>query len=440
MKTSKHSSRSGLAMVAVTVVSLLSSMIVVSLLYRLRVENFAADTGNGSRQAWEVAKIGLYRAADLVRRDWANTRLWMNNPGLFKSQFVQDDGRDRWYFTIYVPGDEDKSLSNGVSERHRHGLRDESARFNLFGVDSAIVENIPGMTPDAVADLETRLGPPVSEGSFLAAPYEPAFALAGTRGARVATMADLSRQADSPRLEGFYDQLALETYLTTFGVRSALDGRGRLQIDINHDVENLARLDVPNQAIEYIAAERRVSESPIAFGHPIELLGAEITVNDANGDEKVLESGINVEHLDELLDRCTAVPYDRYIDSTVNVNTASARVLALVPGIDESLAQSIVTTRTDLSPEDRRSAAWLVESGLMTVEDFKTTVPWLCARGFQYRLRVVGFGLPSGIYRVLEAVVDVSRPRTRIVFLRDLSRDGLPFSIQPSHSEREVEI
>ena len=38
--------------------------------------------------------------------------------------------------------------------------------------------------------------------------------------------------------------------------------------------------------------------------------------------------------------------------------------------------------------------------------------------------------MPSGRYRVLEAVVDVAAPAPRVVYLRDITRLGLPFDLR----------
>jgi len=52
------------------------------------------------------------------------------------------------------------------------------------------------------------------------------------------------------------------------------------------------------------------------------------------------------------------------------------------------------------------------------------------ARGFQFHFHVVGYGVPSGRYRVLEAVIDTSGAAPTILYLRDITRLGLPFRIE----------
>jgi hypothetical protein len=55
--------------------------------------------------------------------------------------------------------------------------------------------------------------------------------------------------------------------------------------------------------------------------------------------------------------------------------------------------------------------------------------PYLTARSFQFRCHVLGYGLPSGRYRIAEAVIDVAGDVPAIIYLRDLTRLGIPFPI-----------
>ena len=55
--------------------------------------------------------------------------------------------------------------------------------------------------------------------------------------------------------------------------------------------------------------------------------------------------------------------------------------------------------------------------------------PFLTTRSLQFRFNVVGYGARSGRFRVLEAVIDAGSQPARLVYLRDLTRLGLPFPI-----------
>ena len=53
--------------------------------------------------------------------------------------------------------------------------------------------------------------------------------------------------------------------------------------------------------------------------------------------------------------------------------------------------------------------------------------PYLTIRSFQFSFLAAGYCVPAGPYRVLEVVVDTATKPPSIIFLRDVSRLGLPF-------------
>ena len=49
----------------------------------------------------------------------------------------------------------------------------------------------------------------------------------------------------------------------------------------------------------------------------------------------------------------------------VNINTAPANILVQIPGIDENLATTIITTRNSITIEKQSSLAWLLETDII---------------------------------------------------------------------------
>src|SRR5438552_14323552 len=74
----------------------------------------------------------------------------------------------------------------------------------------------------------------------------------------------------------------------------------------------------------------------------------------------------------------------------------------------------------------------------MNADLFKKVAPFLTSRSFQYHLQVVGYGLPSGRYRVLEAIIDLAGIQPQITYLRDLTKLGLPFRIDATAEAKNV--
>jgi hypothetical protein len=126
-------------------------------------------------------------------------------------------------------------------------------------------------------------------------------------------------------------------------------------------------------------------------------------------------------------------------DGLININTAPIEVLTTIPGIDEPLAESILSARKSISPEKRATIAWLFQEDVVDAESFKRIAPYLTARGSQFSFQVVGFGVPSGRFRRLEIVIDSSELTPRVVYLRDLTRLGAPFKLEPETTEAPKE-
>jgi len=120
----------------------------------------------------------------------------------------------------------------------------------------------------------------------------------------------------------------------------------------------------------------------------------------------------------------------------VNVNTAPPEVLLAVLGRDRAdLVDRIVATRTDLSAEEKSTTAWLYGNELVGSTEFKAIAPLLTARGFQYHVQVVGYGVRSGRFCVLEAIVDLAGDSPRVIYLRNLTHLGMPFALNSEQQE-----
>ena len=144
-----------------------------------------------------------------------------------------------------------------------------------------------------------------------------------------------------------------------------------------------------------------------------------------------IESGVTAEQLPAVMDKLMVRPPV----GLVNVNTASAQVLALLPGFDAGLAQQIVDARASVDATLKATTAWLVTQNVVDADRFKLIAPALTARSLQFRIHCVGFGVPNGRFRVIEAVVDLAGETPRISYLRDVTRLGLPFAMNVEQTQ-----
>lgn len=123
----------------------------------------------------------------------------------------------------------------------------------------------------------------------------------------------------------------------------------------------------------------------------------------------------------------------------VDINRATAEVLAAIPGVDLEHAASIVSSRESLSPTLRTSLAWPVVQGVLSEDAFEQAVNWLTTRSTMWRVRVeAGFrrnevasgaageateleDAEIGDRSALEAVIDITDERVRVAYLREVT-------------------
>jgi hypothetical protein len=199
------------------------------------------------------------------------------------------------------------------------------------------------------------------------------------------------------------------------------------RININNPEIDLSTLDLPEQTVLFLEAKRKSNEPITSI---TDLVEATVTVTEAANIKQDYESGVKEEDLFNLMDIFTTDSRE-FRPGLVNINTAPANILVQIPGIDENLATTIISTRNSITIEKQSSLAWLLETDIIDIEQFKELEPFLTARSFQFHVQVIGYGLPSGQFRTIEAVVDLIGTAPKIIYLRDLTKLGIPYHFNP---------
>lgn len=446
----------GFVLVAVLVFILLLSMIATSLLFQFKAEDTAAAASGGTEQAWATALSGIDEAIRVVSTARPGTLEWQDNSRAFRDHLVYEDGSDRWYFSVFSKTD-DSALAE-----IRFGLSDEASRLNVNTTAPLELARLPQMTIALAQALEDFIDsddialPDGAEGEFYATsphpyaaanrPLESIDELLLIRGFTPGLLygEDWNRNLllDSIENDGNQNmppdnqdsrlQLGLRENLTVTSYDPNTDTTGQPRVNLNTsrlDPSILANL--PAGLSNYIAVMRAASKK---LEHPSELLEATITTGDGTGTGVSIASGVGKAELALVLDRFTGNRHD-LLRGLVNINTASASVLACLPGLDIATAESIVSTRRALAPEKRASVAWLYEEGVLDSAKFKQVAPRLTARSLQFQFQVLGYGMPSGRFRRLEVIIDTAAATPRVRYLRDLTRLGLPFKLDMERFE-----
>ncbi len=470
--------RRGFVLLAVLVFIMLISMVTVSLLFRSRAEETAANASRGGEQAWAAAFSGVQQVLQVLAADRSGGGAgWSDNPAAFRERLVFEDGSDRWYFSVFSAGD-----SESLSEI-RFGLTDEASRVNVNHPGGCDLTKIPRMTPEWAAAIRTPGGtqlarvtassspgeappppPPVPEPAGEPDPLSPTFqssetSLNSSGEPRWPTLESLLRlpgfgmellfgedanqngrldpnendgdeSFPTDNRDGRLDH-GMAQYLTTSAYDPDLSRAGTRRVDLNDPAAPLPPVDFPPTFTNYVAAVRA---SGVHLGHPVDVLEATAKVKDANGQEISIASGITKEELPLVLDLFTTGS-ERRREGLINLNTASAIVLATLPGMDLSLAETLVAARPGLRPELRSTTAWPLTEGLLNPEQFRRVAPFLTARSYQFRFHVIGYALPSGQFRVFEVEIDVAGEPAVIHQVRDLTRLGLPFLLSTETTE-----
>jgi DNA uptake protein ComE-like DNA-binding protein len=440
----------GFVLAAVLVVIMMASMVAVSLLFRIKAEDTAVAAGAGSEQAWSAAMSGVCEAMRIASAITPEDTDWQDNPALFHQRLVFDDAVDQWCFTIYSYREDQESTLH-------FGLADEAAKLNLHTATEAMLTRLPGMTPylaHGLLDFLDKDDLPHAQGAeqeyydMLPRPYasfngplSSLYELFLVRGFNPdvlhgedanfnCTLDPRENDGDDfPPPDNGDSKLdpGLRAYATTCSYDLDEDNDGQVRLDLNEPSETFWQVELPGPIVEYI---NTVRTNKIKMKHPAELLEAKTKL--PNGKEIV--SGVGKAELALMLDKFSGT-LEYHLHGLINVNTASAAVLQTLPEIDESLAQTIVATRKGLRAEQRKTPAWLYEEGILDADKFKLVAPLLTTRSRQFSFQVIGYGLRSGRYRVLEVTIDVAAYDPAVTYLRDITRLGLPFRIEAEPNE-----
>jgi hypothetical protein len=209
--------------------------------------------------------------------------------------------------------------------------------------------------------------------------------------------------------------------VTSYDVNQDSDGKPRLQL--NDPGVDLGPAGLPAGLVDYLAAVRAAGGT---VTNPVDLLYATNTFPGTNGANLTVSSGITPAELPALLDHCTTTNATQ-LGGLVNLNTASASVLAALPGMTDALAQAVVAARAGLASDARKNIVWLLQDGILNQATFQQIAPCLTTRSYQYHFFAAAYAIPAANYRLFEVVIDVAAQPPAILMLRDVTRLGLPF-------------
>lgn len=233
------------------------------------------------------------------------------------------------------------------------------------------------------------------------------------------------------------------------------DKRGKLRINLNvpwsDRFERAIREQWGSEAVEVV---KPVFERGMQFRTDRELI------------ENLRSLGINDVGIIRQITDAVTTSDDMYRLGRIDILQASPTVLASLPGIDRARALEIADRRDRLSDDARLSAMWLVEEGVVTLDEYGALADLVTTRSMQWRVRVeAGFEDPPAYERVAgvaesvlegfaeltgdepplqdrvvyDAVIDVASERPRVAYLRDVTMLELAQDLRRSAVEDRLQ-
>ncbi|MDX1962201.1 MAG: type II secretion system protein GspK [Pirellulales bacterium] len=187
--------------------------------------------------------------------------------------------------------------------------------------------------------------------------------------------------------------------------------------------------------------------SKVKFTSILDLIGSKVQISNemqaasgrgGNSDSGVVlespfpnEPGLLSAALPDFLDKVTTNSAAT-IPGRVNINQASEMILKGIPGMSQEIVERILSRRTvdpaSMNPAQRHET-WLLSEGLVTLDEMKTMMPFVCAQGSAHRAQIIGFFGDEGPAARVEAIIDTSSGLPQLVFWKDMSHLGRGFSL-----------
>jgi type II secretory pathway component PulK len=154
-------------------------------------------------------------------------------------------------------------------------------------------------------------------------------------------------------------------------------------------------------------------------------------------------------YLPSLMDACTAVDA-QVIPGRININVAPREILLGIPGMSEEIADQIISSREDQtstattgttggtstnngttsSNSAHDSETWILSEGIVTLDEMKSLMPYVCGRGSVFRAQIVGYFQGGGPASRSEVIFDATGTEPLVLFWRDMSHLGRGFSLE----------
>jgi len=421
-----NTQRRGTALFIVFIIVASAVLLTTSLAFHARAERFGASTEDSHAKAAAVAWSGVQ--AVMAELDQQRVNLLNGiEPQLTDSWSLFGDGTQRGVVDLLPIGSDEELVVS------------ESAKVDLNAVDQEQLLKLTGLSQDIVGEiLSTKRQLPNSRfeslGDLIVISGIDASHIWGDPADTTYINMDFSKNLMSEDQDAVHvsdDSNAIATnsidirghatlsqLLTVFAYEPKLQESGKYKININDDFTDRMFRRIEQRFGQDLAnLIKRVKENDDSF----HLTEQQVYQLLATGDTDPTE-------WDQYLDAFTDND-DRYYQGRIDILNAPAHVLQTLDGISNEQAIAIVDERQVLTQKQRAGTAWLVTHDILTPDEWAIVAPKLTWRTTAWRVLVRGRVVVGGenrktriaSERIYEAVIDLSMPRPRIAYLRDVT-------------------
>jgi DNA uptake protein ComE-like DNA-binding protein len=300
----------------------------------------------------------------------------------------------------------------------------EAGKLDVNGADADLLADT-GLVDDAQASaiIDRRDG-------TLGRPYQSVGELLGVEGLSAEDLyGPIEEIAAGDEPESFGDGVpmtgasgapealrGLADVVTVYSFEPALQRNGRLRINLNRPWSDELRDRVSDRfGSDAAQTLQRIMESGTTFE------------TEAKVFEVLRFFQVPVDDWPDIVDAFTTEEGDFHF-GRLDINTAPYEALAALPGLEPEQAEEIVQIRDDLDPDERDTIAWPAVQGIVEAEAYDQLAGRITTRSWTWRLRLAAGEVDADdpeadlIDPVLyEVVIDLSAPRPRVAYLRDIT-------------------
>lgn len=414
----------------IIVMGICLSLVVVALYFSdsMLMEYRASDNSLEGREAAEAIEGARRYICNLLKN--SESAGFMPDEESYEMEKVQVNNAAYW-----IIGRDADSISDARTVTF--GLVSESSRININTAPLEMLEAIPGMTAEVAAaivdwrDPDSEITASGAESNYYLAldspynckngpfesPEELRLVLGCTpdllygedenqNGVLDPNEDDGDKTKPEDNADGILDAGILE-YITVFSREPNQREDGSARINIRTQQRELREL------LQQTFGQERAAQIISSIGPALPNLRSPL--------ELCVRGKLTSEEFDRIDDALT-VAEGQYIYGLVNVNTASAKALACIPGLNESLAEKLVYSRIDKSTNDLKCLAWVV--GILDDNACFEAGPYLTTRTYQFRADIAAVGEKGRGYRRSLMIIDTVGGSSAVVYRRDMSRFG----------------